>query len=154
MPNGSSVFVDTNVLLYAQDPRDETKRDVCSRWLARCWLEKRGRISSQVLNEFYVNVRRVAPKLDARSARELVRRYRAWAPWLVDDTTVDLAWQVQDQIDVSYWDALMVAAAQQQGCAYLLTEDLQHDRRIEGLLIVNPFKVGPELLDASGTQTP
>jgi predicted nucleic acid-binding protein len=42
----------------------------------------------------------------------------------------------------------MVAAAQQQGCTLLLTEDLQHDQRVDGLRIVNPFLVGPERLDA------
>ncbi len=149
MPSGSTVFVDTNVLLYAQDPRVQVKREACSLWLARCWRESRGRISTQVLNEFYVNVRRVAPTFQVEAARELVRRYRAWSPWLVDDTTIDLAWRLQDQTGFSYWDALMVAAAQQQGCAYLLTEDLQHGQHVDGVQILNPFKVGPDVLDAA-----
>jgi predicted nucleic acid-binding protein len=149
MPSGSTVFVDTNVLLYAQDPRVQAKRDACSLWLARCWREKRGRISTQVMNEFYVNLRRVAPTFAVQAARDLVRQYRAWSPWLVDDTTIDLAWQLQDQTGFGYWDALMVAAAQQQGCAYLLTEDLQHGQQVDGVRIHNPFKVGPDVLDGA-----
>ncbi len=148
MPSASTVFVDTNVLLYAQDPRAPAKCDAAERWLSHCWTGRIGRISTQVLNEFYVNVRRVAPRFTVAAARELVLRYRAWSPWVVDDGTVDLAWQLQDRFSLSYWDSLMVAAGQQQGCAYLLTEDLQHEQRIDGIRILNPFLVGPERLDA------
>jgi predicted nucleic acid-binding protein len=58
---------------------------------------------------------------------------------------------LQDRFDFPYWDALMVAAAQQQGCMLLLTEDLQHDLRADRLRILNPFVVGPDVLD---TPTP
>ena len=148
MPNHSTVFVDTNVLLYAQDPRDLRKRGSAEHWLAWCWQAQRARISTQVLNELYVNVRRVAPKMAAEAARALVRRYRLWRPWPVDGTTVDIAWQIQDQYSVSYWDALMLAAAREQGCRYLLSEDMQHGQNVDGVQIINPFLVGPELLDA------
>jgi predicted nucleic acid-binding protein len=148
MPSVSTVFVDTNVLVYAQDPRDPAKRQAAEAWLRDCWKRSVGCISTQVLHELYVNVRRMAPSLDAEVGRALVRRYRAWKPWLVDEVTVDQAWNLQDRFALNYWDALMVAAAQQQGCAFLLTEDLQHDQRIDRLRIVNPFLLGPEILDA------
>ena len=148
MPSASTVFVDTNVLLYAQDPRVPKKQAQAAAWLARCWRENCGRLSTQVLHELYANLNRIAPKLDSRDARALVTRYRAWQPWVVDESTVDLAWHLQDRFALSYWDALMVAAAEQLGCRHLLTEDLQHDQRIESVRIVNPFKLGPELLDA------
>jgi predicted nucleic acid-binding protein len=149
MPSASTVFVDTNVLLYAQDPRDAQKKAVAQAWLQRCWRAGIGRISTQVMHELYANLRRVAPSLNVEDARAVLRRYRAWHPWVVDDATVDQAWHVQDRMNVSYWDALMVAAAQQQGCTLLLTEDLQHDQQIDSVRIVNPFVVGPELLDAA-----
>ena len=76
-------------------------------------------------------------------------RYRAWMPWNVDDSTVDLAWQLEDRVAISYWDALMVAAAQQQACSYLLTEDLQHGQTIDDLQIVNPFRMNPSSLETS-----
>lgn len=148
MPSGSTVFVDTNVLLYAQDPRDNGKQKAASDWLSRCWRDGTGRISTQVLNELYANLRRIAPRLDISAARGLVRRYRAWNPLTVDELTVDQAWELQDSLGFGYWDALMVAAAQLQGCNLLLTEDLQHDQRIGRLRIVNPFRAGPELLDS------
>lgn len=148
MPSASTVFVDTNVLLYAQDPRVPAKKRAAEAWLERCWREATGRISSQVLHELYANLRRVAPSLPVDESRVLVRRYRAWAPWLVDDATVDLAWQLQDRWQMSIWDAMVVSAAQMQACDVLLTEDLQHEQRIDRVRIVNPFMLGPEILDA------
>ena len=148
MPSDSTVFVDTNVILYAQDPREPRKRASAVAWLERCWQSSRGRISSQVLHETYANLRRMAPTLPAEECRAIVRRYRAWQAWPVDDATVDQAWDVQDRFGFAYWDSLMVAAAQMQGCTLLLTEDLQHDQRVDRLRIVNPFLVGPEVLDA------
>ena len=53
---------------------------------------------------------------------------------------------IRYQLRVSDWDALMIAAAQQQDCDFLLTEDLQHDRSIDGLRVVNPFHAAPSLL--------
>lgn len=147
MPSASTVFVDTNVLLYAQDPRDANKQTLAAAWLAWCWRAQAGRISGQVLHELYVNLRRVAPQLPVAQARDLVRRYRSWHPLLVDDATVDRAWAIQDETGYSHWDCLMLAAAQQQGCRYVLTEDLQHQRPVGALTIVSPFMVSPADLE-------
>jgi predicted nucleic acid-binding protein len=153
MANDSTVFVDTNVLIYAQDPRDAGKREQAGAWLRTCWQNHRGRISSQVLHELYANLRRAAPGLSEADSRALVRRYRAWTPWLVDDATVEQAWDIRDRFDIGYRDALMLAAAQLQGCELFLTEDLQHDQRIDRLRIVNPFKLRPDALGL-GSPTP
>lgn len=143
------VFVDTNVLLYGVDDKDMAKRDRARAWLADCWVRRRGRISSQVLHEFYWNARKKFPsQLSAGDARAEVRRYQHWRPWAVDHATVEAAWAVEGRWQLSYWDALMVAAAQQQGCQWLLTEDLQHDQQIDGVRVINPFLIGPEVLDA------
>jgi predicted nucleic acid-binding protein len=149
MPSALTVFVDTNVLLYAEDRADEAKFEAARGWLRELWLRRVGRLSTQVLNEFYVNAtRRVKPAMPPGDARAEVRRYQRWNPWVVDHATVETAWAVESRYGLNYWDALMVAAAQQQGCAMLLTEDLQHDQRIDGVRIVNPFVLGPEALEA------
>jgi len=141
------VFVDTNVLLYAVDDREIGKRDRAREWLAACWQYRCGRLSMQVLNEFYVNARKKFPgAVSAGDARADIRRYQLWRPWVIDHPTVETAWAVETRYGLNYWDALMVAAAQQQGCTMLLTEDLQHDQRIDGVRIVDPFRAGPELL--------
>jgi predicted nucleic acid-binding protein len=143
------VFVDTNVLLYAFDEADPAKRDLSRAWLAACWRGRCGRLSTQVLNEFYSNARKkFAAAISAGDARSEVRRYQQWKPWLIDQATVETAWAVESRCGINYWDALLVAAAQHLGCTLLLTEDLQHDQRIDRLRIVNPFVVGPELLGA------
>lgn len=149
MPNDSIVFVDTNVLVYAEDRAHPAKHAVARGWLRALWLRRSGRMSTQVLNEFYsVATRKLKPAMPAGDARAEVRRYQRWQPWMIDHATVEAAWAVESRYGLSYWDALMVAAAQQQGCAALLTEDLQHDQVIDGVRILNPFIVGPEWLDA------
>ena len=143
------VFVDTNVLLYAFDDRDAGKRDRAQAWLAACWRARCGRLSTQVLNEFYANARkRFATAISAGDARSEVRRYQQWKPWQIDQPTIETAWAVESRYGVNYWDALMVAAAQHLGCDLLLTEDMQHDQQIDSVRVVNPFVVGPETLDA------
>lgn len=99
------------------------------------------------MNELYVNLRRTAPGMAVEDCRALVRRYSAWNGWTVDDSTVDIAWRLQDGASIGYGDALMVAAAQQQGCRWLLTEDLKHGQTSDGVHILNPFIAGPEVLD-------
>ena len=149
MPSASTVFVDTNVLLYARDPRDSAKQNAAANWLARCWETRVGRLSTQVLNEMYVNLRRLTPSDSVADTRRFVKLYRDWTPWIVDDTTVDLAWLLQDRFPLSYWDALMVASAQQLGCRYLLTEDLQHNQQMDNVQIINPFKTDVSILNGT-----
>ena len=146
----TQIFLDTNVFLYGIDDRDADKRDRARAWIAACWQRHCGRLSTQVLNEFYVNVRRKFPRQLAQGdARAEIRRYQHWRPWAIDHATVETAWAVESRYGLNYWDALMVAAARQQGCTLLLTEDLQHDQQIDGVRIINPFLVSPELLDAA-----
>ena len=146
---GVEVFLDTNVLLCAFDDKDAARRDRSRAWIATCWQRRCGRVSTQVLNEFYANARRrFSSAISAGDARAEVRRLQHWRPWAIDHPTIETAWAVESRYGLSYWDALRVAAALQQGCTLLLTEDLPHDLQIDGVRIVNPFLVGPELLDA------
>lgn len=145
----SAVFVDTNVLLYSEDGADPSKQRQAIDWLRVLWTSRRGRLSTQVLNEFYVNAtRKLRPAMPAGDARAEVRRYQRWRPWSIDHATVETAWAVESRFGLSYWDALIVAAARAQGCGFVLSEDLQHDQLIDSVRILNPFIVGPEVLDA------
>ena len=149
MPNDSTVFVDTNVFLYSFDERDIAKQVISRRWLAWCWESRRGRLSTQVVNEFYANaLGKFSKTLPHQKARAEIRRLRAWQIWQIDDATVEGAWALQDRFALNYWDALMVASAQQMGCGYLLTEDLQHGQHIDELQIINPFLSEPTALGA------
>lgn len=145
----TAVFVDTNVLLYGEDTADPGKQARAREWLRTLWLRRLGRVSTQVLNDFYANAtRKLKPPMPQGDARAEVRRYQRWQPWLLDHATVETAWAVQSRFGVSYWDALIVAAAQAQGCRYLLTEDMQHLQVMDQVQVINPFLAGPGLLDA------
>jgi predicted nucleic acid-binding protein len=116
-------------------------------WMARLWTEKTGRLSFQILNEFYVTVtRKLQPGLDPHNAREDVRLLLAWHPMPVDIRMVEGAWRIQDRYRLSWWDSLVVSAAQIGGCRYLLTEDLQENQILGNIHIINPFHTASKSL--------
>jgi predicted nucleic acid-binding protein len=139
------VFVDTNVLIYALDDADRQKQAAAREWRAELWKRRQGRISFQVLQEFYVKVTRKWPKV-RREAQSEVRDLMAWRPVSVDGLILEHAWKIQDRYQLSFWDALIVAAAKSASCSYLLTEDLQSGQDFECLLVVNPFRNDPASL--------
>jgi predicted nucleic acid-binding protein len=150
MPSDSTVFVDTKVLLSADDAADLAKHQRARAWLQTLWMCRTGRLSTQVLNEYYANAtRKLRPPMKQGDARAEVRRYQHWKPWPVDHQTVETAWAMEARFQLSWWDALIVASALHQGCRFLLTEELQHGQQIDSVQILNPFTVGPEVLDAA-----
>ena len=139
------VFVDTNVLVYSRDASEPAKQKQAMGWMTRLWSEKTGRLSFQVLSEFYVTVtNKLQPGMDPQSAREDVRLLLAWRPIPVDARVVEGAWRIQDLYKLSWWDALIVSAAQASDCRYLLTEDLQENRNMGNVEVINPFSTPPE----------
>lgn len=149
-----SIFVDTNVLVYARDASEPAKQRAASRWLEALWRSRQGRLSVQVLQEYYVVVTsKLDPGLGRDEAREDVRALLAWHPLPLDSALAEEAWRVEDEAGLSFWDALIVAAARRSGCRYLLTEDLQDGQRVRGVGVLDPFRHRPEeisLDDAEG----
>jgi predicted nucleic acid-binding protein len=144
------VFVDTNVLLATYDERDLAKQAQARAWVGWCWQTRAGRISTQVLNELYNNaITRFRSTVTVHKARTQVRRLRLWQPPHLDTYTVDGAWDLQDRYPLSYWDALIVSSAHQQGCTYLLSEDLPHDQQIDAVRVLNPYLSTPAQLEAA-----
>lgn len=141
--NGESVaFVDTNVLVYAYDADAGRKRDIARDLLARLWRTREGRLSTQVLQEFYVTVTRKLPQpLDHVTARSVIDTYRVWPVQSIDVGAILAASQVEDRWQVSFWDALIVTAAKQAGATRLFSEDLQASHVVDGVVIENPFAV-------------
>jgi predicted nucleic acid-binding protein len=139
-----TVFVDANVLVYARDASQGTKQQAAADWIDHLWRTRTGRLSTQVLSEFYVTVtRKLDPGMALSDARADVRDLFAWGPVPITDELVTEAWQVQDRFQFAYWDALIVAAAGEAGCDRLLTEDLQHGQDLDGLVVVDPFQTSP-----------
>lgn len=141
------VFVDSNVLVYDRDSSETSKQPQAAAWIDALWKARSGRISFQVLHEYYVTVTaKLSPGLTTREAQEDVRHLMAWDPLPLDAGTLEGAFVVEDRFGFSFWDSLIVASAQRAECSHLLTEDLQAGQDVDGVVIVNPFDSGPELL--------
>lgn len=133
-------FVDTNVLAYAHDTSDHRRQPVAAALLDELWRAREGVLSTQVLAEFYVVVtRKFDPPMSRRDARALVDAYAAWPVVQVDPPLVVAASALEERHSLSFWDALIIEAARRAGADRLVSEDLQHGRRIAGLTIHNPF---------------
>ena len=151
------VFVDTNVLVYRHDARDQAKQARAESWYQLVWRLRLGRLSFQVLQELYSALtRKLVPAFDVHEARALVRDLGAWNPLAVDLPLLNGAWALQDRYSLSWWDALIVAAARSSDCRVLLTEDLQHGQMFGTLRVIDPFaspeRTPAELLSASGSK--
>src|SRR3990170_4327697 len=139
------VFVDTNVLLYARDGSETAKRARAQAWLEHLWQERLGRTSMQVLSEYYVNLKRLGgSRLPAEEAWERVSRYFAWTPQAADEALLRLSRQIERRHRISWWDSMVVGAAQLQDCSLLLTEDLQDGAVFGGVRARSPFTLALE----------
>ena len=134
-------FVDTNVLVYAEDRDAKAKHDVARDLIVELWEDRNGVLSVQVLQEFYVNVTRKLKKpLTNAKALEVVEEYLTWT--IVENTGKLLtnAIELQQRAHLSFWDAMVVQAAIEAGCDKLYSEDLNVGQRFGSLVVVNPFK--------------
>lgn len=136
------VFVDTNILIYAHDADAGVKRERAIQKLRRLWESDMGRLSVQVLQEFYVNATQKLRTPVARStAREVVSTYGAWIREPTTTDTVLRATDIAEMAQLSFWDALIVASAEQAGAAQLYSEDLNDGQSIAGVKVINPLIV-------------
>jgi predicted nucleic acid-binding protein len=142
------VFVDTNVLVYSRDTRVAAKQKRAHAWLAFLWESRRGRLSPQVLQEYYATVTlKLKPGLSPEEARSDVRALFHWLAPMDAAPLDELSWDLQDRFSLSFWDALIVAAARHLGCGYLLTEDLSAGQDFDGVEVVSPFERLPSTID-------
>lgn len=133
-------FVDTNVLVYQFDESDLARQQRATEVMRALWKNRSGRLSQQVLQEFYVTVtRKLNPALPCDRAREEIRDLLAWRPTQPTETLLEDAWHIEDRFKLSWWDSLIVASARAQQCEILLSEDLQDGLNIDGLRVMNPF---------------
>lgn len=132
-------FVDTNILLYAYDRNEPVKHPAARAEVSRLWRQGEGVLSTQVLQETYLNLTRKVRMPRAR-ARSLIERYARWRVHAVGVDDIIAASELEQRHTLSFWDALLVVSAQRSGAERLLTEDLQHGRVISGVRIENPFR--------------
>jgi predicted nucleic acid-binding protein len=141
------VFVDTNVLVYSRDASEAQKQKRAMAWMSYLWQTRTGRLSFQVIEEYYAAVTgKLEPGLAPEIARQDVRSLLTWQPVHVEGRVIEGAWRLQDHFHLSWWDALIVSAAQIADCHYLLTEDLQEGQELGRVKTINPFRLSPEEL--------
>lgn len=134
------VFVDTNILIYAHDQDAGVKRERAMAKLRELWDSGAGRLSVQVLQEFYVNATQKLTTPVARStAREIIKTYGVWIRHPTTVETVTRATELAELARISFWDALIVAAAEAVDAEELLSEDLNDGQAIAGIKVVNPL---------------
>lgn len=140
MSDDGLVFVDTNILLYAYDLDAGPKHRNANNAVLKLWHSGSGVLSTQVLQEFYVNVTaKIAAPLAPPVARSILARYLAWHVETNTAESVLVASEISERHRLSFWDALIIAAAVSAGATTLYTEDLNHGQFMEGVRIHNPL---------------
>jgi predicted nucleic acid-binding protein len=133
-------FVDTNILVYSQDL---AAGDKCSRaqvLMNALWEDRNGVISTQVLQELYIALRRrLKSPMSAVEAVEILRDYSEWQVVVNNRESIFRAIDIETRYKISFWDALILQAAEQAGAKTIYSEDLSHGARYAGMQVVNPF---------------
>lgn len=134
------VFLDTNIIIYAYDRDAGRKHEIARALLIDLWNAKGGVLCTQVLQEFYVTVtKKIASPLSPESAREIIEDFLTWDIVTNDGEAVLEAIDLQIREKISFWDALVVAAAGKGRADILLSEDLSDGRKFGDISIRNPF---------------
>jgi predicted nucleic acid-binding protein len=133
-------FVDTNILLYAHDGSAGVKHQRARALVESLWQSRNGVLSTQVLQELSVSVRKKAARpLSLEATRELVSDYLSWHVVVNDGNAVLAALDLERRHKVSFWDALVIHAAQVAGAEVLYSEDLSDGQRYGDVRVVNPL---------------
>jgi predicted nucleic acid-binding protein len=133
-------FVDTNVLVYAHDRSTGPKHVAAQTLIQDLWNSGLGVLSTQVLQEFCVSLRRKAARpLPIDEIRRLVQDYSTWE--IITNTAESIlhALEIEVRYKTSFWDALIIHAAEASGASTLYSEDLAHGQRYGSVRVVNPF---------------
>ena len=136
--SGGKVFLDTNVLVYAQDLDAPHKRERSRQLITEMAASGRGVISTQVLQEYYVTATRkmgVAPL----AAKSVVQSFRMFEVVQLSPDLIEQAIDRSVLSQLSFWDALIVAASAASGCTTIYSDDLNAGQVIGGVKVVNPF---------------
>lgn len=133
------VFVDTNVLVYAHDNSQVEKQAVARELLEELWESRRGRMSIQVLQEFYNVGHRKLPNATSTDLQNVIRLYADWVKHSPSPQDVLTAIDLHQRYKMSFWDAMIMNSATVLGCDRIASEDLNTGQTINGVLIFNPF---------------
>ncbi len=135
------VFLDTNILVYAYDRSDLRKQAIAQQLLMNGMENESAVLSVQVLGEFFTVVtRRIKRPMNPAEAREAIELFSNLIVQEIDLGLVQRAIDTIKSYKISYWDALIIAAAERARCKRILSEDLNDSQLYNGISVVNPFK--------------
>jgi predicted nucleic acid-binding protein len=133
-------FVDTNILVYAHDRSAGVKRQRAQMLLEQLWDSGQGVLSTQVLQELCINLRRkISHPLPVDEVRMLIRDYATWEVVTNTPESVLQALDIELRYKTSFWDALILQAAESSGASILYSEDLATGQRYRAVRVVNPL---------------
>jgi predicted nucleic acid-binding protein len=136
-------FVDTNILMYAHDTSTGAKHERAMALVERLWRDRTGVVSTQVLQELSVNLRRKASRpLDAKATRDIVADYLTWHVVVNGGESILEAIDLETRYQISFWDALVVQAAEASGAEILYSEDLSDGQTYGSVRVANPLRAG------------
>ena len=133
-------FVDTNILVYAHDRTTGVKHEPARHLVERLWTTGQGVLSTQVLQELCINLRRkVAPPLPVEEVRRLLQDYLSWEVVVNTPESVIEALEIEARYKTSFWDALIIQAAESAGAAVLYSEDFARGQKYGSVEVVHPL---------------
>ena len=135
----SKIFLDTNILVYTVDRNDKKKLSQARKLLENVIANDKPVISTQVLQEFY-SATTTKLKLDKIIAKNIIHNFRNMEIVQVDLGIIEQGIDISLLSQISFWDSLIIAAAEHANCEMIYTEDLNDTQTIRGIKIVNPFK--------------
>ena len=135
------IFLDTNIIIYAYDVTARDKHSIAREILIELWGSGRGVLSTQVLQEFFINVVGKIPKpIDRTLAGNIIKDLLKWNVVVNDGESILGAIEILMRYSFSFWDSLIIEAALKGGAETLLSEDLSDGQVIDGITIINPFQ--------------
>jgi predicted nucleic acid-binding protein len=134
-------FVDTNILIYAHDADAGAKHERARTLLQELWRTRSGVVSTQILQELVVNLRRKTRQPPgAKATRDIITDYLSWHVVVNDGDSILEALAVEERYQISFWDALMIQAARASGAEVLYSEDLSDGQFYGSVRVINPLR--------------
>ncbi len=134
----SKVFIDTNLLVYTIDKKDTRKQEAARGFLKKMIQEHIPVISTQIIQEFYV-VATAKLKADPLVVKNIIHNFHNMELIKIDLELIEQAIDISVLSQISFWDSLVIAAAEKANCEYVVSEDLNTGQLYRGVKLLNPF---------------
>jgi predicted nucleic acid-binding protein len=142
--NDDRVFIDTNIWIYgiveSKDPSEIVKRGIILSLFETIVSQNELVVSTQILNECHWNLTRKFGYADSEVFNRIEQNIIKICKIMdITQRTYGDAFRIREKFNISFWDSLVVASAMEGGCVVIYTEDMQHNQKLDKLLIKNPF---------------